>query len=235
MTRKFSKKSSLQKHKNKATQRKTKMSETNYDPLYNKRPIISGGSVLKDKLPIISGGAPDKHSNKNIVKDPSKTFGDSNSDYIRLMEALKNAKSFCKKTGLKLTDLNNQEAQDQFILNVHKKCPNLGNKTFTDIVDVMIDVLHKYYMGFNKMFGRESFSGHGESIMITCVKYLFGIVEINTVKSASILYSSEQLTRTQRRVRLLHFYSKGFTKKIMSAAELLTILNIELKKNPVKL
>jgi hypothetical protein len=191
---------------------------------------------LENNELLISGGAA-KTSSDNDVSNQLKTVDKtlpSDPDYIRLMEALKNAKSFCKKT-VKLTDLNNQEAQDKFMLNVYKICPNLGNKTFIDIVDVMIDVLHKYYMGINKMVGRKSCSGHDESIMITCVKYLFSIATKSQLEAASKLYTHEQLNKTQCRVRLLHPLSKGFTKKIMPAAELLTILAIELKKNPVKL
>jgi hypothetical protein len=152
---------------------------------------------------------------------------------MELMKVLKKATSFCKKYNL--TELNNQAAPKQYVLDLKERCPNLGNKPFKDIVDVMIDVLHKYYMGFNKMVGRKSCSGHDESIMITCVKYLFGIVTKDSLEAASKFYTPEELARTQCRVRLLHPLSKGLTKKIMPAAELLTILGIELKTTSVKL
>ncbi len=230
------KKSSLQKHKNKATQKKTKMSKADDHPLDCK--FVSGGSVLKRESSIISGGAPKTSSDNNV--SPLSEIVDktlpSDPEYIRLMEALKKADSFCKENDLKLTDLNNQSAQDKFIDNFFKICLNLGNNFFKDIVDVMIDVLHKYYMGINNFIGRKSCSGHDESIMITCVKYLFGIVEKNKLQAAVALYTDEQLARTQCRVRLWHPFSKGWKEKFMSAKEFLFVLGIDISvKNPVKL
>ena len=220
------------------------MSETDYDPLYNKPPIISGGSVLEDEQPIISGGDAKTSSDNNVYplsEEVDKTSRletvdkapPSDSDYIRLMEALKKAKFFCKKYNL--IELNNPDARKQFVLDLKERCPKLENKTFTDIVNVMIDVLYKYHMGFNEFIGKKSYSGHDESIMITCVKYLFSIVTKNQLEAASKLYTHEQLNKTQYRFRLWNLLSKGFTEEIMPAAELLKILDINLEISTVKL
>ena len=193
---------------------------------------FTGGSV----------GAANTRSN-NDVSNQSKTVnttGPSYPYYRELMKTLENAKSFCDETGLIYTNLNNKAAEEQFILDLYQKCPNIGEKPIKDILEVMIDVLHKYYMGFNTIpiLGRKSYSGHGESIMITCVKYLFGIAEIGTVENAASSYRHKRLTRSQCRVKILHFY-EGPIKKIMSAEEFLLILGIELvikeELEPVKI
>lgn len=236
------KKSSLQKHKNKATQRKTKMYEVFDHPLdgklENTETLVSGGSVLESEPSIISGGAPKTNSDNNVYplsEEVDKNLP-SNPDYIRLMETLKKAESFCKENKLELDNLNNQSAQEKFINIFFKRCPNLENKSFKDIVDVMINVLHKYDMGFNNTFVRKSCSGKTESIMRICVKYLLGIVDKDIVERAVPLYLYDELARTQCRVRLWHPFSKGWKEKFMSAQELLFVLGIDiLVKNPVKL
>lgn len=215
------------------------MSKVTEHPL--KEEYSTRGSALNHGNSLVSGGS-SKTSSDNDVSNQSKTVnttGPSFPQYRELMETLEEAKSFCRKYKINLIKLNNQTAEKQFILDLYEKCPNRGEKPIKDILEVMIDVLRKYFIGFNTipMLGRKSYSGHDESIMITCVKYLFGIVTKEKLVSSSKLYSSEELTRSQCRVRLLHFY-KGLKKKIMPAEEFLLILDIKLvieeESDPVK-
>ena len=196
------------------------------------------GSALNHGNSLVSGGS-SKTSSDNGAKNLSKAVANRPTDpyYRELMEALEKATSFCDETDLKLTNLDNQDAEQQFFRDLYERCPNRGEKPIKDIVEVMIDVLHKYFIGFNELpiVGRKSYSGHGKSIMITCVEYLFGIIKKEQLVSAASLRKHEELTNPQCRYRIWNALSKGFKKKIMPAAELLTILDIELKSTTVKL